>query len=402
MQPLGMIDPDHAAKGWAALADAAYLHELVFDTPPTSGASAPGRVNLIGEHIDYSGGFVLPIAINRRTVAVGRISEDSTISVVSTADPEAVVTIPMSGSPQVRGWATYAAGSVAVLDQMGMAPRPGCTIAISSEVPLGAGLSSSAALEVATVLCALGLAGRSLPMVQVAAAARKAEHDFAKVPCGIMDQYISAMGLKDHALLIDCFSQSHTPVRIPHGVAIVIADSGIKHELAGGEYAKRRAACERALSMANAARTPPLPSLRHATTADFAGLALSDEEARCVRHALGECQRTLDFARAMGQRDLATCGELMNQSHESLRVDYRVSCPQLDALAELAREFPGVFGARMTGGGFGGCIVALAPVASAPALVEHLLRTGAATQAFASSACHGAGSMTFDDKPSEI
>ncbi|MCX5690055.1 MAG: galactokinase, partial [Planctomycetota bacterium] len=182
-----MNDPNPDAKGWALLADAACLHESTFGEEPTHGAFAPGRVNLIGEHIDYSGGFVLPIAINRGTIAVGQASEEPVISVVSTADPSAIVTVPMGGSPVVSGWAAYIVGAVAVLDQMGLAPRAGCTIAIASEVPLGAGLSSSAALEVATVLCALGIAGKTLPMAEVAAAARKAEHDFAKVPCGIMD-----------------------------------------------------------------------------------------------------------------------------------------------------------------------------------------------------------------------
>jgi galactokinase len=399
LQPLGMNDPNPEAKGWALLADAAYLHESTFSEEASHGAFAPGRVNLIGEHIDYSGGFVLPIAINRGTIAVGRATEEPTISVVSTANPETVVTVPMGGSPVVSGWAAYIVGAVAVLDQMGLAPRQGCTIAVASEVPLGAGLSSSAALEVATVLCALGIAGKSLSMAQVAAAARKAEHDFAKVPCGIMDQYISAMGLKDHALLIDCFHSSHRAVPIPRQAALVIADSGVKHELAGGEYAKRRAACERALAAANAGRAQPLQSLRHASAGDFARVTLDDEEARCVRHALGECKRTRDFAAAIAKGDLVTCGALMNASHESLRADYRVSVPELDRLAESAREFPGAFGARMTGGGFGGCIVALTTATRAEAMVDYLLRTKAATQAFATPACQGARSLTFNTNP---
>jgi galactokinase len=192
---------------------------------------------------------------------------------------------------------------------------------------------------------------------------------------------------------LDCHDGTHAEVPLPPEVAVIVADTGVKHSLASGAYAARRASCERILAAVNA-RGLVRPSLRHCTHDELAGLSLSEEDARRGLHVVGECRRTQEFAAALAAGDLATCGVLMRDSHESLRTLYEVSCPELDALAEAARVLPGVHGARMTGGGFGGCIVALADAARAASVVDALASRGA-TQVFATPACNGAASVSL-------
>jgi galactokinase len=369
---------DHSPDEAALRRRASDLCQSAFGAKSVAVASAPGRVNIIGEHVDYSGGWVLPVAIAKRTAVVGVPLDTPEVVIVSEWNRSDVVRVPLRDASSARGWSAYVAGAIAVLQELGGFTPRGCMLAVASDVPVGAGLSSSAAIEVATVMCGLMLSGRAGTMtpLQVAAAARRAEHEYAHVPCGIMDQYISACGKAGHALLIDCYDQSHRDVPFPVNAAIVVADTGVRHELGQSEYAARRAACESALAKI-VCECGPRPTLRHCSAADLDAADLSAEERRCAGHAVSECRRTREFVTALVAGDLARCGRLMNESHESLRVDYRVSCRELDSVAAAAREQRGVYGARMTGAGFGGCIVAIADREVAAELETGLMARGA-------------------------
>ena len=318
-------------------------------------ASAPGRVNLIGEHVDYSEGFVLPLAIDRATTARAVPRDDRRVRVRS-AEREGEATFDLDDADATaRGdWSDYAQGMARALDRR--VRLRGANLHVSTTVPIGAGLSSSAAFELAVGLALLGAAGAELDRGELARAAREAENGFVGLRSGIMDQLASAFGMRDHALLIDCRTAAVTPVPIPPGVAIVVADTGVKHELASSAYNERRAESEAA------ARALGVPSLRDVTSALWEERAtlLSPLLLRRARHVVTENERTLRVAAALSAGDLTSAGEAMNASHASLRDDYEVSAPELDLLAETARRVPGVYGARMTGGGFGGSIVALA------------------------------------------
>jgi galactokinase len=388
-------DPVPNQPGDALLAEADALHEATFHAIARAVGVAPGRVNLIGEHVDYCGGMVLPMAIERRTVVVAAAHDQPVFCAVSAACLDEAVTVAWGDVPTLQGWSAYVAGVAMILRRERLLRDiEGVSLAVASDVPVGSGLSSSAALEVAAARCLCALAGVDVSPERIAAIARQAEHEFAGVPCGIMDQHVSAMGVACNALLIDCFDATHRPVPLPAGVAVVVADTGVRHDLASGDYAQRRASCERALAAINAGRPSPLPSLRHASTADVAGAAMSEVDRRRARHVVAECDRVAWFAAALEAGDLVTCGELMRRSHESLRTLYEVSCPELDALAAAARACEGVYGARMTGGGFGGCIVALVSETHA-AGVASALRAAGATQAFATRAAGGAAGWRF-------
>lgn len=342
---------------------------------PAWAARAPGRVNLIGEHTDYSGGFVLPMAIDRDTVALAAPRADNLIRIASADAPIHAYTesgSPIAPDPALRG--TFPAYALGVLEQMRRrgVVMPPADIAVASDVPLGAGLSSSASLEVALATLAELAAAKHLHPHDKANACRLAEHEFAGVPCGIMDQFIAVLGRAGHALLIDCLAEHAHPVPIPSTLRVVVINTRVKHSLAGGEYAERRHACEQA------ALALELPLLRDAESQG--GLAfverkrtrLSPDQYRAARHVVGENQRTRDAARALAAADLAALGPLLRDSHASLRDDFRVSCPELDFAADFANQTPGVVGARMTGGGFGGCVVALATPDAAHALALSL------------------------------
>lgn len=385
-------DPAPHPSGDPLLAEADALHEATFHALARHAGVAPGRVNLIGEHVDYCGGFVLPMAIDRRTVVVAAAHDQPVFSAVSAACLDESVTVAWGDVPLLEGWAAYVAGVAQILRREGLlGDIEGVSLAVASDVPVGSGLSSSAALEVAAARCLCSLAGVDVSAERIAAVARRAEHEFAGVPCGMMDQHVSSMGVAGHALLIDCFDGTHRTVPLPAGLAVVVADTGVRHDLASGDYADRRASCERALGAINATRTSPLPSLRHASAADVAGASMSERDRRRAEHVVAECDRVTWFAAALEAGDLATCGDLMKRSHESLRTLYEVSCPELDALASAARACEGVHGARMTGAGFGGCIVALVAESHAEATVR-ALRAAGATQAFATRAAAGATS----------
>lgn len=322
-------------------------------------AAAPGRVNLIGEHTDYNDGFVFPMALERYTVIAAAPNGTCEIRLTSsTADAPAAIDL---GRPITRGepaWANYVKGVVVGFQRLGC-KIPGFDAHIESTVPLGGGVSSSAALEVATATLLEAITGKKLSQVQKGLLCQKAEHEYALMPCGIMDQFISVMGRADHVLLLDC--QSTKTKQVPmrsKSVAILVINTNVKHELTGSEYPDRRRQCEAA------AKALGVKSLRSCTLADInaAPSKLDNLVFRRARHVVTEIERTTTAARAFADGDWKTAGALMYASHGSLRGDYEVSCPELDNVVKIAHGIGlkgGVYGCRMTGGGFGGCCVAL-------------------------------------------
>jgi galactokinase len=307
-------------------------------------AYAPGRVNLIGDHTDYTGGLALPMAIDLGTTVTGRAVDGTAVVLRSSAEPEAAV-VPLDvadPSAVTPAWARYVAGVVAEVR-----PARGFDGEVRTTLPVGAGLSSSAALELAVAL-ALGFPG---PPHELAALGQRAEQRASGVPCGIMDQLASATGVAGHALLIDFTTLAVEPVPVPGDVDVVVVHSGQARTLAGSAYGDRRRACEEA-----ARRIGPL---RAATPADVAGIG-DPVLRRRARHVVTENHRVAAFADALRSGDPVTAGALMAGSHASLRDDFEVSTPALDALVDRLTARPGVYGARLTGAGFGGCVVALA------------------------------------------
>lgn len=351
-------------------------------------AAAPGRVNLIGEHTDYNDGFVLPVAINRWCVAAGRVRLHDPAharSRIYTENLDQAVDFDLAqrdvSAFGAGTWPRYLVGAVwSVLDSAAagdaatashsVPSRTPLDIIITSTVPLGSGLASSAASTVATAALASRLLGLNLPPAALAAAARHAERTFAGVPCGIMDQDISAGAQPGRAMLIDCRDSSQRSIALPPAeqAVIVIAHSGVRHALASGEYAARRDSCRRA------AAAMGVPALRDATLAQLDTVAskLSEHDAACARHVITENARVLEFTQALAAGDLPAAGRLMLASHASLRDLYRVSCPELDTMVAAAADTPGVFGSRLTGGGFGGCTVTLCRPDAAAELTARL------------------------------
>lgn len=342
-----------------------------FNTLPDLAGCAPGRVNLIGEHTDYNEGFVFPMALPLVTIVVGRRTQSGLCRVETLndgADKPKYAEFSTTGlAPGVPKWANYVKGVVAKFP----GDVPSFDAVIVSSVPLGGGVSSSASLEVATFTFLEQLTGTAVDLLKKALACQKAEHDFAGMPCGIMDQFISVMGRTDHALLIDCRSNEARLVPLKDsGVCILIANSNVKHELTGSEYPTRRRQCE------TAAATMGKRSLREASEADLQAnkQKLDDETYRRVLHVITEIKRTDEAAEAMEKNDYITFGKLMIESHNSLRDNYEVSCKELDLLVEAAMDIKleGVFGSRMTGGGFGGCTVTLLKKESVNKVIESM------------------------------
>jgi len=341
-----------------------------FGNAPRWVVAAPGRVNLIGEHTDYNDGFVLPMALERCTIIAGdRLSgHEAVVHSVTTGDSAHVELRPKveKGSPS---WSNYVRGVLAGFQQKGV-KVPAFAAVIDSEVPFGGGLASSAALEVATATLLEVMCSNKLDPVEKALLCQQAEHHFAGVPCGIMDQFTSVLARKDHALLLDC--RDRTTQLVPMDdptVTVLVINTNVRHQLADGEYAKRRAQCEAA------AKALGVPALRDASLEMLMGAkAKMDPVAlRRAHHVITENQRTLDMAEAIAGRKWETAGALMYASHESLRTDYEVSCRELDAVVEIARglgEREGVIGCRMTGGGFGGCAVGLVRTEIAKRLIR--------------------------------
>ncbi len=321
-----------------------------FGTDPAVVVQAPGRVNLIGEHTDYNDGFVLPIAIDRRTVIAARPRTDTTIVVASETFPDAC--FDLLTMTRESGWEEYVKG---VAWAMKADTLPGWDGVIVSTVPIGASLSSSAALEIATALVFSTLAHRRWDPVEAAQTAQRGESEWVGVTSGIMDQLISACGRTGQALLIDCRDLTRTPIPLPDGTRVAVLDTGTRRRLTESNYNTRRRECKEAASAFSVA------SLRDLTPAAFADMppGLPATIGRRAVHVVEENQRAIAAAQAMRSGGAAELGDLMYQSHVSLRDNYEVSSVALDAMVEAAMASPGCLGARMTGAGFGGCAVAL-------------------------------------------
>lgn len=320
---------------------------------------APGRVNLIGEHTDYNGGFVLPLAIPFGTTVLAAPRMDRTVRAYSrNLGEEIIFSLDHPNRPLRGTWSDYVEGMAQSLVKRGVLLK-GADLLLESDVPVGAGLSSSAALEMAVGLALISLADASLSLLELALAGQAAEHEWVGTRCGIMDQAISATGKANHALLLDCRSLEtrQVPLRLP-GASLVLCDSRVKHSLASSAYNERRKECE------EGARLLGVTSLRELDQLDQLDQKVNLETLPApikqrVRHVVGENARTLAACSALEGGRLEEMGRLMFESHASLREDYEVSCRELDRLVELAEGIEGVFGARMTGGGFGGCTINL-------------------------------------------
>jgi galactokinase len=355
-------------------------------------AAAPGRVNLIGEHIDYCDGFVLPFAIERSVVIAAAPNGTDEARVATASDPEGAVFAV--GVPQEKGspnWANYLRGVAHGFHLRGI-EIPGFDAFIVSSLPHGAGLSSSAALECAVATLFEGLTGTFIGTREKALLAQKAEHDFAGVPCGIMDQFASAFGKQGQLVLIDCRSgeTEMVPFADP-ALTILVSNTKVSHQLSDGGYAARRKSTEDGLAAIGKA------SWRDVTPEDLEAAAEKMDAVtfRRSRHVVGEIARTISAAEALKAKNFPKLGELMYASHNSLRDDFEVSCPELDHLVESAEGLQGVIGARMTGGGFGGSTVTLCEAGKAEAIAAALVKSyearfGFAPEIFASRPGDGA------------
>ena len=357
------MDPLHNAR-------TAFI--TAFGAAPTLAVQAPGRVNLIGEHTDYNDGFVLPCAINYRTVICGSPRDDGQVRVVAAdyADERDEFRLNAAIEPRPdRLWANYVRGVIKHLQEAGHGLR-GADLAISGNVPQGAGLSSSASLEVATGQFFKALGGLAIDPTELALIGQRAENRFVGCNCGIMDQLISARGEAGHALLIDCRSLATQSVAMPDGIAVVIINSNVQRGLVGSEYNTRRRQCEEAARFfgVKALRDVDLPAYEAKAS------SLDPVVARRARHIITDSQRAVDLATALPLGDMQCIGQLMADSHASMRDDFEITCPQVDALVKIVKDvIGGAGGVRMTGGGFGGCVVSLVPdrlVASVRATVS--------------------------------
>ncbi|OWR49169.1 hypothetical protein KGM_215041 [Danaus plexippus plexippus] len=327
-----------------------------YNRKPLAAAAAPGRVNLIGEHVDYCEGFVLPVALPFFTVVVGAYNSTDECMVLSILASGQEVQTSFSSTessslqPGEPGWANYVKGVLANFPEK----VKGLDAVIVSDVPMGSGVSSSASLEVAFFTFLEDLTKITVDPVKKAQLCQKAEHDFPGMPCGIMDQFIVTLGKKDHALLIDCRSLESKQVPMKcSDVVLLVVNSSVKHQLTGSEYPQRRAQCQQAADELGK------PSLRSATIQDLSKLKCEELVLKRAKHVVEEITRTELVAQLLERKDYKEVGRLFYQSHESLSKLMEVSCPELDQLVDIMRSSDGVFGARMTGGGFGGCVIAL-------------------------------------------
>ncbi len=347
--------------------------EKYFGHKPTVVAASPGRVNLIGEHTDYNNGFVLPMALNNiNVVAVAPSPTGRHRWIGALGDP--IIEIAPEDATKVGEpfWSNYVRGVICMLERRGI-KVPAVDMLIDSNVPRGGGLSSSAAFEVSACTALAALCGAEVTPTERALIGQATEHEFVNVPCGIMDQFISANGRKDHALMLDCKDLSYQliPMTDP-AVSVLVIDSAVKHSLADGGYAARRKNCEDACAILG------VPSLREATLAmlEEKREELGDLCYRRARHVIGENLRVEAFAKAVRAGDWDAAGVAMRSSHASLKDDFEVSCGEVDTLVSLADTIPSassVYGARMTGGGFGGCIVALVKSADVEKVAQEMI-----------------------------
>ena len=355
---------------------------------------APGRVNLIGEHTDYAEGFVMPAAIDFATLAAISPRSDGKIVIYSENYGEEK-TFEAAALPAKAGkhWSDYPIGVVAILTGEGH-KIPGFSLSLWGDVPLGSGLSSSAALEVVTALAVLSLIGASYPGPVLARLCQRVENEFVGANCGIMDQFISANGKENHALLLDCRDLSFRLAPIPANVALVIANTMVKHSIAGGDYATRRAESEAACAIIDGHRGG-VPFLRDATLEDLEkwGHEMAPKSLMRARHVISENLRTVAASEALLKGDIAEVGRLMAEAHTSYSKDFEGSCEEADLMVDLAQDIPGLIGARLTGGGFGGCTINLVERSQAKAFAEELGRRYSAKTGITPEIhiCHASG-----------
>ena len=351
-------------------------YEAAYQKPATDIFFSPGRVNLIGEHTDYNGGFVFPCALSFGTYLLLATNTEKKINFRS-LNVEAVYSLELTQltSPLPnKAWANYPLGVLAQFIKRGVAIEQGYDILFWGNVPAGAGLSSSAAMEVVTAFAFNELLGTGYDRTELAKIGQKAEHEFAGVMCGIMDQFASAQGKQDHAIYLNCDTLAFdlVPVKL-EGIKVVVSNTHSPHHLDSGAYNDRVRQCQLAVQQIGAVR--PIKNLAELTQADFEQVehAITDEVAhRRARHVVGEVQRTKDAVEALQHGNIELFGKLMTQSHISLRDDYEVTGLQLDSLAEAAWKVEGVLGSRMTGGGFGGCTVSLVREGAISTFVEQV------------------------------
>jgi galactokinase len=344
----------------------ATLHREKFGCVPGHIARAPGRVNLLGEHVDYNDGFVLPAAIDRATY-IAFSPANMPYSTLLAADfeqmvsfsPQTILSKTQTDSSPLPEWAHYPAGVVWALMDENLCAQP-MNAVFASDVPRGSGLSSSASVEMVFMIAWQTLGGWTLPPMRRALLGQKAENKYVGVNCGIMDQFASACGVENKLLLLDCRSLEWKTIPLPENVSIVIADTTVRRKLTSGEYNKRRSACEVAVRLLKQ-DLPNINSLRDVSTEDFNRFSakLPQEMEKRARHVVEEIGRSTQVQALLEAGDIPTFGRLMNECHVSLRDLYEVSCPELNVMARIAQSLEGCYGARLTGGGFGGCTVNL-------------------------------------------
>ncbi len=343
-----------------------------FDHQPDFVVRSPGRVNLIGDHTDYTGGWVLPIAIDRSVLVAARVVDPPYIDVHSAyLDQRIRILVDDVATLPDESWSQYIVGVVALLKECGI-PLRGFELYLGGDLPPGAGLGSSASMEVGVAQALLKGVDKRLSPVALATLCRRAEQEYAKSPCGIMDQLSCTLARAEHALLIDCQSMSTEHIRLKlDGAALVVIDTGVRHSIARSEYPRRRRECAAALAAITDVY-PSIASLRDIREDQIVSCAkhLDDTLRQRVTHVVTENARVLRAAEALRSSDLPTFGRLMNESHASLSDDFEVSCDELNDIVSIARSVDGVYGARMTGGGFGGCVIVLASSDSIPKLVK--------------------------------
>jgi galactokinase len=373
-----------------------------FSKPPDFIARAPGRVNLLGEHVDYNDGFVLPAAIDRATYVAFALSPTDQTRLIAADFGEEARFVPTAlparqqpdGSP-LPEWALYPAGVAWALGQAGLS-APAMLAAFSSDIPRGSGLSSSAAIEMAFGIAWRALGGWRLPPMQLALLGQKAENLYVGVNCGIMDQFASACGQAGKLMLLDCRSLEYRSLPLPENTAIVVADTTVRRKLTSGGYNDRRAACEQAVRLLSH-DLPGIKALRDVSLEDFNRLShtLPAVVALRARHVVEEIERTRQAIPLLEQGETQAFGQLMNACHTSLRDLYQVSVPELDTMVQIAQSLPGCLGARLTGGGFGGCTVNLVASDQAQAFAgslgpEYERRTGLHPEIYICRASGGA------------
>jgi galactokinase len=377
-----------------------------FSRFPAFIARAPGRVNLLGEHVDYNDGMVLPAAIDRAVSLAAVPDENDTLS-LHALDLDAQVTIRLDdllekkdviGEP-LPEWACYPAGVAWALKDAGLKVS-GLQAIFTSDIPIGAGLSSSAAVEVGFAILWQALGGWQSDRMTLARLCQRAENDYVGVACGLMDQFASAHGVAKHALYFDTRSLEWEPIPLPDKTALVIADSGVRHSLASSGYNDRRATCEQAVELLRPFK-PGIKALRDISPPEFAAFSdqLPEITRRRAEHVVKEIARVQSAVSALRRQDSQAFGALMYACHASLRDLFEVSVPELDLLVEIARELPGCIGARMTGGGFGGCTINLVEEVKAPEFIRgleqmYLEQTGRKAQVYLCQASDGASLLS--------